>query len=59
MIVSTVLMEMSGMMYFNMCKIMSVCTGGLFAYLISTVNVQRIKMIYSLGSKIAKPDFQP
>lgn len=35
--------EMSRMMYFNVCKIMLVCTEGLFPYLISTVNVQRIK----------------
>lgn len=31
------------MMYFNVCKIMLVCTEGLFPYPISTVNVQRIK----------------
>lgn len=30
------------MMYFNVCKIMLVCTEGLFL-MISTVNVQRIK----------------
>lgn len=37
------IMEMSRMMYFNVCKIMLVCTEGLFPYPISTVNVQRIK----------------
>lgn len=46
------------MVYFNCVQDdVSVHRGSFFPFLISTVSVQRIKMFYSLDSKVAKSEF--
>jgi hypothetical protein len=54
--------EMSRMKYFNVCKIMLVCTEGLFLIWLVLLMFRDLKKndcFYSLDSEIAKPDFQP